>query len=190
MDPTKVIIVPGNGGSGDIRDSNFYGWAEHQLKTSTSPIFNVIMPSVRGGMPDPYYARRNIWIPYILNDLKCERNTVLIGHSSGSVAALKIAEVQKLKGLVLIATYDHHMDDEMEAASGYFDEPFNWELIKQNCGFILQFAGVKDRLVPIDMQRKVAEYLKPKVEYFEMNRDHFFEPPFDELISAIKDNCR
>ena len=27
----KVVLVPGNGMGGDIRDMNFYGWAEKEL---------------------------------------------------------------------------------------------------------------------------------------------------------------
>lgn len=35
MSHPRIVIVPGNGGSGsleDLRESNFYGWAETQFK--------------------------------------------------------------------------------------------------------------------------------------------------------------
>jgi len=37
-------------------------------------------------MPDPLKARESKWVPYILDTLQCDENTVLIGHSSGAGA--------------------------------------------------------------------------------------------------------
>lgn len=170
-----IIIVPGNGGSGDLlelRSSNFYGWAE---KSFLSRGYDVKLQP----MPDPLNAKESIWCPFIVKTLM-EHNTencVLIGHSSGAAAALRIAERHKLRGLVLVAAYDSDLGDALEKASGYFSRPFKWDVIKQNCGFILQFAGEKDDLVPVAVQRKVSASLKPKVDYREHpDGDHFFEP--------------
>jgi predicted alpha/beta hydrolase family esterase len=77
------VWLPGNGGGGDIRDCNFYGWAEAQLKQGG---YDVRLPE--GGMPDPLRARESKWIPYILDTLQCDENTVLIGHSSGAGASM------------------------------------------------------------------------------------------------------
>jgi hypothetical protein len=78
---TVPWLAAGNGGGGDIRDSNFYGWAEQQLKKGG---YDVRLPE--GGMPDPLKARESKWVPYILNTLQCDQDTVLIGHSSGAGA--------------------------------------------------------------------------------------------------------
>ncbi|KAF4663552.1 hypothetical protein FOZ61_001544 [Perkinsus olseni] len=177
----KIVLVPGNGGGGDIRPANFYGWFEKQMLDRG---YEVKLPE--GGMPDPVRARRSIWIPYIRDTLKCDENTVLVGHSSGAVAALRLAEEQKLRGIVLIAVYDDPLGDSMEAASGYFDGPFDWSAIQNNCGFIVQIGGTEDTLVPIDVQRRVARMLRPKVEYVEVpGEDHFFVPPFGALVDAV-----
>lgn len=37
----------------------------------------------------------------------------------------------------MIAVYDDPLGDDMEAASGYFDGPFDWSAIQDNCGFIV-----------------------------------------------------
>ena len=54
-------------------------------------------------MPDPIKARESIWIPYILDELKADENTVLIGHSSGAEAIMRLAEKHKVFGLVLVS---------------------------------------------------------------------------------------
>ncbi|KAJ3069889.1 putative hydrolase rbbp9 [Podochytrium sp. JEL0797] len=183
----KVLIVPGNGCGGDIRPYNFYGWAEAALQDRG---FEAVLPGPYG-MPDPVGARRDIWLPHIRDKMGCDSESVLVGHSSGAAAALRFAEENKLRGLVLVAAYDDAMGDDCEQASGYFDGPFDWQKIQDNCGFIVQFAGAKDSLVPIAIQRRVSAALSPKVQYKEDPRgDHFFEPPFDELIAAIVANTK
>ncbi|KAJ3081792.1 putative hydrolase rbbp9 [Rhizoclosmatium hyalinum] len=183
---TRVLIVPGNGCGGDIRPYNFYGWAEAKLKDRG---FTPVLPGPYG-MPDPVGAKQSIWIPHIRNKMGCNEESVLVGHSSGAVAALRYAEEFKVKGIVLVAAYDDAMGDDNEQASGYFDGPFDWEKIQENSGFIVQFAGAEDNLVPIEIQRRVRDCLMPKVNYREAPEgDHFFEPPFDELISLIEEQC-
>ena len=87
----------------------------------------------------------------------------------------------------MVAGYDSDLGDETERKSGYFDGPFHWQAIQNNCEFIIQFASVDDCLLPIELQRAVATNLKPKVKYIEFqDRDHFYFPPFNELISEIE----
>ena len=195
----RIVQVPGNGGWGDIRNCNFYGWAERAFKQRG---YTVKLPE--GGMPDPLRARRAIWVPHIINEM-CEQDaasSVIVGHSSGACAALRVAESSKVKGIVLVAAYDDPLGDANEAASGYFDEPFDWSAIRNNCDFVVQFAGAQDQFLPIDVQRRVAQSLnltsclsasevspENAFVYFELPRgDHFFSPPFDDLVESV-DGC-
>ena len=36
-------------------------------------------------MPDPLYARKSIWLPFMENELKIGAEDIIIGHSSGAV---------------------------------------------------------------------------------------------------------
>ena len=36
-------------------------------------------------MPDPLYARKSIWLPFMKNDLQIGPDDIIIGHSSGAV---------------------------------------------------------------------------------------------------------
>lgn len=88
--------------------------------------------------------------------------------------------------MILVAAYDDALGCPDEMASGYFDAPFDWDAIQSNCQHIVQFSGEKDTLVPIEVQRRVAEHLKPKGRYIEMpSEDHFFEPPLEGIVKCI-----
>lgn len=41
-------------------------------------------------------------------------------------------------GIVLVSAYTSDLGDSLEAASGYFSRPWQWDKIKQNSGFIVQ----------------------------------------------------
>ena len=74
----KAVIVPGNG-SGDVRRSNWYGWA--QAKLDQLPDFSCRLEN----MPDPVTARKSIWLPFMKEQLGVGSDTVVIGHSSAGV---------------------------------------------------------------------------------------------------------
>lgn len=83
--------------------------------------------------PDAMYARETIWIPFVINALGADENTILIGHSSGAVCCMRILEKylgfcglsnylrHKVKGVVLVSAYTSHLGSSVEKKSGYFD---------------------------------------------------------------------
>lgn len=38
---------------------------------------------------DPVTARESKWLPFMKEQLKCDENTIIIGHSSGAEAAMR-----------------------------------------------------------------------------------------------------
>lgn len=76
----KVAIIPGNG-AGDIFHANWYGWAHKQINKMEN-----VSCDLRN-MPDPITARESIWIPFMREQMECDEDTVIIGHSSGAEAA-------------------------------------------------------------------------------------------------------
>jgi len=178
---TRVVIAPGNGGGPTgIRDANFYGWVADELMASG-------LESVLRDMPDPYVASEKEWVPFLKDTLKCGLDTCVVGHSSGAAAGLRLAEAVPLGGLVLVSAYATDLGDSMEKQSGYFNRPFDWALIKQNCGFIVQFGSPDDPFLPWDVQRHVAHSLGIDIVKLD-GRGHFMEPTFPELVDTIKSN--
>jgi len=176
---TRAVIAPGNGGGPTgIRDANFYGWVADALQAGG-------MDAVVRDMPDPYVASEKVWVPFLRDTLRCGADTVLVGHSSGAAAGLRLAEEVRLGGLVLVSAYATDLGDAMERQAGYFTRPFDWDKIRANCGFVVQFGSPDDPFLPWDAQCEVAEGLGITITRLD-GRGHFMEPTFPELVNAIQ----
>lgn len=136
--------------------------------------------------PDPWEAKREIWLKFMKEELLVGPDTVLVGHSSGAQAAMRLAEEEVIGGLVLVAACHSDLGDAGERASGYYPPkggPWNWANIRRNTGWIVQLHSTDDPLVPVSEGRVVAEELQSR--YIELNgRSHFFEPCV-ELLEAL-----
>lgn len=180
----KVILIHGNGGS-TVND-NWFPWVRDNL---TEMGFRVISET----FPDNKLARKEIWLPFLKDDLKADENTILIGHSSGGLAAMRFAQENKIYGSIIIGVSYTDLGDESEKLSGFFDDPWDWNKISKNQNWIVQFASVDDPYIPIEEARYVHE--KINSEYYEYtNRGHFSwdkkAKEFPEIINVIKDKFK
>jgi hypothetical protein len=62
-------------------------------------------------------------------------------------------------GIVLVSAYTTDLGDPGEAASGYFNRPWQWQAIQDNAGFIVQFGSTDDPFLPWVEQQEVADNL-------------------------------
>jgi len=175
----KAIIIPGNGD--DNPEDKWFPYVRRELEKLGITVEN-------NKYPDAILARKKYWLPFIKRQ-GADENTILIGHSSGSVAAMRFAEKNKILGSVLVGAYVSNLGIEDEKKSGYFDAPWNWKAIKENQKWILQFASTDDSFIPISEAREIHKQLD--TQYYEYNdKGHFgshdnkFE--FPEMIQAIK----
>ncbi len=135
--------------------------------------------------PDPQIARMSIWLPFLKDECEANEHSILIGHSSGAIAAMRYCEKNTILGSVLVGAYYTDTGDEYERMSGYFDEPWDWDAIRSHQQWIIQFASVDDPFFPIEEPRHVSEKLR--TEYHEFtDRGHFFDSQFPELVEAVK----
>lgn len=176
----KIILLHGNGGS--TVDDNWFPYAKSEFE-------KLGLEVISKTFPDNKLARQEHWLPFLKNDLKADENTILIGHSTGAVAALRFAETNKIYGSVIIGASHTDLGEESEKVGGYFDRPWNWDVIKNNQNWIIQFASTDDPYIPITEVRYIKEKLN--TEYHEFtNRGHFGwdtkVKDFPELIEAIK----
>ena len=176
----KVFIIPGNG-SGDVTRCNWYPWAQNKIQSLEG-----IQSCVLQNMPDPLEAKRSVWLPFMEQELNIGAEDIIIGHSSGAVAAIRYAETHKVAGLVLVSAYSSHLGDQLEKASGYFDGDWLYEDVIRNCRHIIQFGSTDDPFLPWDSQKEIADGLKADLRKYD-DKGHFQNSVFPELISAIKD---
>jgi predicted alpha/beta hydrolase family esterase len=175
MNKTKVIFLPGNGGDGNTS----YGWFPYVKSELEKLGYEVINPI----FPDGELARNIYWLTF-LETLNPDENTILIGHSSGAVAIMRYTEYHKILGSVLVAPCYTDLGLENEKLSGYYNLSWNWEKIKNNQKWIIQFSSTDDPFIPIDEARYINNKLGTK--YFELNQGHFMGDTLPELIEAIK----
>lgn len=176
----KVIFVPGNGG-GSPKD-NWFPYLKRELEKFK---INVIASE----FPDNDLARESYWVPFLKNQLHADEHTILVGHSSGAIAAMRLAETNKILGSVLVGAYHTDLGMPKEIESGYFNRPWNWESIKNNQKWIIQFASINDPWIPIEEARFVSKKLN--TEYYEfLDKGHFGgdynKLEFPELLEALK----
>ena len=178
----NVIILPGSG-CAPTRSCNHYAWLERAL------IDRGVTDDVRSttpSMPDADACRRHIWVPHREHDLRCDANTVIVGHSSGAACAMRVAARHAVRGIVLVAGTDDDSGDATERASGYFDDAFDYDTIASNCARGIECViGARDSSVPAAMQLALAKKLGARARARE-TRDHFFTPPAEEIFDAVK----
>ena len=172
----KAILIHGNGGgtAGDI----WLPWLERELTRLGLEVINQTFP-------DNVKARASYWLPFI-ESLGADDTTILIGHSSGAVAAMRHAETHRLLGSVLVGVCYTDLGDGGEAASGYYRAPWQWDRIRANQQWTAVFNSSDDPHIPIVEPRYVAAQLRSS--YFEFtDRGHFVdESTFPEVVEFVR----
>ncbi len=137
-------------------------------------------------MPDSIIARAEYWLPFLKDHVKAGDNDVIIGWSSGAMAAMRFAESNKILGSVLISPSYTDLGDSMERQSGYFDKPWQWNDIKANQQNIALVWGDNDPFISQDEFDFIAKQLRP-TEIKVPNGGHFIERnDFPEVLEYIK----
>lgn len=178
----RTILIHGNGDSKPT--DNWLPYLKQELEKLG---IQVDAPQ----FPDTELARSSFWLPFLENELQADENTIIIGHSSGAIAAMRYAETHSILGSALIGAYYTDLGIEAEKLSGYFSTPWNWKAIRKNQKFIIQFAGVNDPWIPINEAHVVRDNLQ--TDYYESpDQGHFggdyYKEKFPELLEAIKKN--
>jgi len=173
---TRAILIHGNGGctAGDI----WLPWVERELSALGLEVINQTFP-------DHIRARASAWLPH-LESLGADERTILIGHSSGAVAAMRYAETYRLAGSILVGVCHTDLGDAFERASGYYAEPWRWQRIRDHQPWIAIYSSTDDPLIPIAEPRFVAAQLR--CSYFEFDdRGHFTDRrQFPELVNLVR----
>ncbi|MES2225640.1 MAG: alpha/beta fold hydrolase [Patescibacteria group bacterium] len=175
----KAILIPGNGG-GTPQD-NWFPYLERELPKLGIAVINT-------QFPDPELARKEFWLPFIAG-LGADEETILIGHSTGAVAALRYAQEHKILGSVLVGASYTDLGYESEREGQYFDDPWDWQTIQNNQRWIIEFASTDDPFIPIEESRFIHESLATYYhEYTEKGHFGHGDTPlleFPELVEAI-----
>ena len=172
----KAILIHGNGG---CTASDFWlPWVERELSALGIEVINQTFP-------DHIKARARFWLPH-LEALGADEETILIGHSSGAVAAMRYAETHRLLGSILVGVCHSDLGDAFERASGYYEAKWQWERIRDHQQWMAIFNSTDDPHIPIAEARFVAAELR--CSYYEFtDRGHFVnQHDFPELVDLVR----
>lgn len=106
---------------------NWYPWLESELKKMGYTTHFPDIAEFRQDAPD---------LETILNEIKVmnciDEETIIIGHSLGAVTAMRIAETQIVRQLILVSAWD--FDVLFEAQASFWQTKINHDGIKNNVG--------------------------------------------------------
>ena len=171
-----VVLIHGNGGC--TADDFWLPSVERELSGLGLDVVNQTFP-------DNVKARAARWLPY-LEALGAGADTVLVGHSSGAVAAMRYAETHLIRGSVLVSVCHTDLGDAFERASGYYDAPWDWARIRAHQDWIGIFHSADDPHIPVAEPRLVAARLGASYVEF-ADRGHFTDDgPFPELVQFVR----
>jgi uncharacterized protein len=150
----KFVILHGTAGT---PKDNWFSWLEQQLKKENCKVWVPQLPKAKR----PNIERYNKYI-FLNKPWDFNRNSILIGHSSGAVAILGL--LQNLPGKTpvdscyLIGSFHNNLG--VEDLSELFTAPFNFEKIKKKAKHFVFIHSNDDPYCPLEH----AEYLAGKLE--------------------------
>ena len=172
----RIIFLHGN------QSSHWsYGWAswlKQELEQRGYPTFFETFP-------DSVIARAEYWLPFLEQHIHAGEHDVLVGWSSGAVAAMRYAERHQILGSVLISPCYTDLGSDLERQSGYYDQPWQWEQIKQHQSQITLIHSDNDPCIPQSEFDVIAAKLQPK-RIIVPRQGHFTEiTQFPEVLNTI-----
>lgn len=173
----RFIYIHGNGGN-DWR-SPWAIWLKQRIeKLGFETVFQT--------MPDPEKARAEYWLPHMKDVLQIGEDDVIIGYSSGAVAAMRYAEANKIRGSILISPSYTDLGDETEKASGYFADKWLWNDIKANQKKMAVVWGDDDPYIPQSEFAYIVLHLGSERIKIPMGRHFQDKLDFMEILKYIE----
>lgn len=175
----RIVYIHGN--SATHWSFAWAAWLKYELEKLGFPTFFETMP-------DSVIARSEYWLPFLKDHVKVGSNDIVVGWSSGAVAAMRYAEDNKILGSVLVSPCYTDLGDELEKQSGYYNKQWRWQKIKANQERIALIYGDDDPYIPQSEFEYIAEQLKPTQMKIAGGK-HFIErTQFKELLDYLKEN--
>jgi leucyl-tRNA synthetase len=127
-------------------------------------------------------------VAYVKKHFKLDANTVLLGHSLGAVAALKVAESlpKPIAKLVLAGGFTKpKFEDHPRPFEKTFDWEFNFKKIKRNAPDIRILHDINDKIVSLARARELHTALGVEPILFEAESMHIC----GKREPAVLENC-
>ena len=153
----KALILHGTDGNSE---SNWFPWLKHQLEDASWEVWVPDLPNAH----EPNIKRYNEYI-FANSDWVFDNDTVIVGHSSGAVAALgllkKLPDEVKIDRVILIGSFNDNLG--WSNLDGLFEIPFDFETIKRRVNKFIFIHSDDDPYCPLDHAEYLSEQLDGKL---------------------------
>lgn len=172
----KIILIHGMSATSQ---NHWFPWLKKELKKRKIKVTNRTFPN-------NLRAEERVLLDFLDKNLKADANTILIGHSSGAAVAMRYAESHKLYGSILIGALYTDLGYKEEQETGLFKRKWNWEKIRKNQNWIIQFASLDDPFIPIEQPRYIHKMLKTEYHEYKDQKhfgsEHYSPKKFPDLL--------
>ena len=158
--------------------TRFYPWLKAQLESRQARAVVLDLPN----SADP---KENEQVDYVLKNHKFDENTVLVGHSLGSVIAMKVLEKlpNKIAGLITVGGFANpKFKDHPRPFEKNFNWKFNFKKIKKQAEFINVLQDMNDDAVADAQAQQLADVFDTKVIKRAGESSHFRSEQEPEVL--------
>ena len=125
-------------------------------------------------------------VDFVLENCDFDENTILLGHSLGTVVAMKVAEKKKLKKLILVAPFiDGDFKDHPRSFSETFDYSFDFESIQHNSNKIIVLEDINDVAVSKTQIDNVCNVLDVNRVTTIAKKSHFCAESEPDVLNVV-----
>jgi len=160
----NALILHGTGGN---HNSNWFPWIHRELKNLGWEVWTPDLP----GADAPDIRKYN---DFILGKWKFNKDSVIVGHSSGAVAILGLLQaIPKnvvINKAILVAGFTDDLGS--KSLSGLFRYKFDWKKIKSKASKFILYHSDDDPYVKLDYGRKLEKSLDAELIILK-NQGHF-----------------
>jgi hypothetical protein len=118
-------------------DDNWYPWLKNKLKQKGYEVYVPDLPTMYTNLPN---MRKQL--DFIKKNFIIDKNTLVFGHSLGTLLAMRLAEKHQLKKMFLVAGWD--FNDLSVEHRLFWQTPINHAKIKKNVKAIYCISSDND----------------------------------------------
>ncbi|MEK6830981.1 MAG: alpha/beta fold hydrolase, partial [Nanoarchaeota archaeon] len=173
----NFVLLHGYTGS---PNANFFPWLKKELEKKKYKVSAPFLPNTN----NPHIYEQ---VNYVLKNCKFDENTVLLGHSLGSVVALKVLEKLKkpISKLISVAGFcEPKFKDKLRPFEKTFDWRFDFDKIKNNVNEIKILRAKNDSAVFGERAESLKNKLSGTIMDFIAEDDHACGEKEPEVLNA------
>lgn len=180
-----AIILHGTLGS---PDGNWFKWLQSELEQKGVAVWLPQLPYAERPSLKKWQQFINEQCPFPIN-----KDTLIVGHSSGAILALVLAQtnMEKIGAIIAVSVFcDNALN--WEPNDQLFDVQFDWPAIRQGAHSLLLIHSDNDPYVPLNQAQYVATNTKAELLVFP-GQGHFnvefseAYKQFPELLAILAD---